>query len=78
MVTKHIRSHVAATIRKALATSGKSRYAIAAESGVTQDRLSRFVHRKAGLGIAGLEALARALGLQVVVVRQKALKKGKG
>jgi len=77
MVTKHIRSHVAATIRKALATSGKSRYAIAAESGVTQDRLSRFVHQKAGLGVEGLEAVAAALGLEIAVRSKRTPRRGR-
>ncbi|MCE5276978.1 MAG: helix-turn-helix transcriptional regulator [Planctomycetaceae bacterium] len=57
-------------IRKALAASGRSRYAIAKESGILESQLSRFLHGERGLNVANLQRLARVLGLEIIV-RQK-------
>jgi predicted transcriptional regulator len=68
------------TLRRAIRDSGKSRYRIAQESGLTQAALSRFVNRKNGLGVESAEALARVLGLRIVVSKARKSKapKGKG
>jgi len=53
-------------IRRAIQSSGLSRYEIAKRSGVQQSALSRFV-RGEGLSTASLDRLAPVLGLHLVV-----------
>jgi len=67
MTTKNPISDV---IRKALQASAKSRYAVSKESGVNQAALCRFVSG-GGLRVESLEAIAEALGLEVVVREKK-------
>jgi len=52
-------------IRRALETSGKSRYAIAKTTGVDQAALSRFVHG-GGLSMESLDLVAEHLGLKII------------
>lgn len=58
--------HVAEQIRRAIAKGEKSRYAISAETGVDQGQLCRFMGGWS-LGVDKLEAVAVALGLEIVV-----------
>ena len=62
-------------IRKAVETSGKSRYRIARESGLAQSQLSRLISGKRGLSLEALVRLADCLGLEVVI-RPKRRRKG--
>jgi len=66
MATKRETPRVADRVRQALASSGKSRYQVSKESGVDQAALHRFVNG-ASLRVASLEAVAEALGLEIVV-----------
>lgn len=54
-------------IREAIANAKKSRNQIAIETGIDKATISRFVHDKGGLSIAGLDKIAKCLGLTVVV-----------
>jgi len=65
---------VAETIRRAIAASGESRYAICQRAGIEQAAMSRFM-RGGGLRIETLELIAEALGLEIVV-RGKSRTKG--
>ena len=49
-------------IRRAIIASGKSRYRLAKETGIDTATLSRFIHRKGGLSIEAIDALADLLG----------------
>jgi hypothetical protein len=53
-------------LRQAILTCGKTRYAIAKETGVTQDILSRFVHGERGMSLESLDAVGQCLGLRIV------------
>ncbi len=70
MVAKREKSEVAERIRAAVVASGRSRYDISRASGVDQGQLSRFMGGQ-NLGLPGLEAIAVALGLRIVVVPVK-------
>ena len=54
-------------IRKAVETSGKTRYRLSKESGVSQGQLSRLVNGECGLSAGNLEKLADALGLKITI-----------
>ncbi len=71
-MTAPTESEVAEQIRRAIATGGKSRYAISHETGVDEGQLSRFM-AGANMRTAALEAIARSLGLEIIVrpVRRK-------
>jgi hypothetical protein len=73
MVTKRNKPKLVDQIRKAIEASGKSRYWIARASGVDQATLCRFM-AGSGLRVESLEAVALALGLEIVVVERE--KKG--
>lgn len=75
MTTKRTKPHVADEIRRAIRRGDKTRYAISAETGVDQGQLCRFM---AGwsLGVDKLEAVARSLGLEIVVRPAKCKSKG--
>ncbi|MGA2033922.1 MAG: helix-turn-helix transcriptional regulator [Thermoguttaceae bacterium] len=66
------KSQVAEQIRQAIAKSDKSRYQISMETGVDQGQLSKFM-RGQNMRIGALEAIAKALGLEIIVrpVRRK-------
>ena len=55
------------TIRKAIETSGQSRYRIAKETGVSQAHLSRLMSGQRGMSVEMLERLAPYLGLEIVI-----------
>ena len=52
-------------IRRAVEDSGRTPYAIALESGVSQPVLSRFLRSERGLNLDTAEKLCRALGLDL-------------
>jgi hypothetical protein len=54
-------------LRRAIELSGKTRYRISLESGISQAVLSRFVNRQRELSLANVDALCEALGLRVVI-----------
>lgn len=64
-------------IRKAIETSGQTRYRIAKGSGVSQAQLSRLMSGEAGMSIGNVERLSAYLELEIVV-RPKRRVKGKG
>lgn len=55
------------TIRRAIETSGKTRYRIAQEAGIAQSQLSRLMSGECGLNVETIERLAAYLGLEIVV-----------
>ena len=63
-------------MRKAIEASGKSRYRISLDSGVSQAQLSRFVNGERGMSAENLERLAKSLGLEIVV-RPRRRRKGR-
>jgi transcriptional regulator with XRE-family HTH domain len=63
-------------MRRAVETSGKTRYRIAKESGVSAGQLSRLVSGERGMTVDTLERLAKHLGLQITIA-PKDEKKGK-
>ena len=54
-------------IRQAVETSGKTRYRIAKESGISAAQLSRLVNGQSGMTVETIERLAGYLGLRIVV-----------
>lgn len=54
-------------IRRAVETSGRSRYQLAKESGVSQASLCRLVNGERGMTVDMLERLAPALGLEIII-----------
>lgn len=63
-------------VKQALEASGKTRYRVAKESGISQGQLSRLVSGERGLTVDTLEKLADCLGLEIVI-RPKRRRKGK-
>lgn len=53
-------------IRKAINASGKSRYRLWQETGISQSQLSQFMAGTKGLSIEAMESLARCLGMEIV------------
>ena len=53
-------------IRRAVDSSGLSRYRICKEAGIDQATFSRFMSGKVGMALPTLDALADVLGLDVV------------
>jgi len=58
-------------VRAAIESAPKSRYVIAAETGIDPATLSRFMHRKGGLSIEGLDLLAEFLGWSLNVTTEQ-------
>lgn len=54
-------------IRRAVETSGKTRYRIAKESGVSAAQLSRLVNGERGMTVDTIERLADYLDLQITI-----------
>jgi transcriptional regulator with XRE-family HTH domain len=54
-------------LRAAIRSSGMSLRAIGGETGIDVAVLSRFMNKKGGLSLDGIERLADALGVEVVV-----------
>jgi transcriptional regulator with XRE-family HTH domain len=59
---------IAEQLRRAIERSGKTRYRISMESGISQAVLSRFVNRQRELSLANADALCEALGLRVMLI----------
>lgn len=53
-------------LRQAIETCGRSRYRLSQETGIDAAVLCRFVHRQGGLSFDSIDALAAALGLELV------------
>ena len=62
-----INEPLAERLRGAIERSGKTRYRISLESGISQAVLSRFVNRKREISLANVDALCAALELRVVI-----------
>lgn len=54
-------------IRRAILASGKSRYRLWQETGISQGQLSEFMAGTKGLSVEALEKLADCLGLRITV-----------
>jgi transcriptional regulator with XRE-family HTH domain len=54
-------------MRKAIETSGQSRYRISKDTGVAESVLSRFMSGKTALTVETVERLADYLGLEIVL-----------
>ena len=54
-------------IRKAIEASGKSRYRISQDTGISEGRLSGLMAGTKGLSIETLERLVKYLGLEIVI-----------
>jgi plasmid maintenance system antidote protein VapI len=59
------RPSLADVLREAIRGSGKTAYAVAAESGVGHPVLSRFLSGQRGLNLDTADKLCRALGLEL-------------
>lgn len=71
-------SEIHDAIRDAIAESSKTRYRLWQETGVSQSQLCEFLHGRRGMNIDKLEALAEALGLEIVIRRKRKSTKAKG
>jgi transcriptional regulator with XRE-family HTH domain len=60
-------SRLIEAMRKAVESSGQTRYRIAKESGVSAAQLSRLVNGERGLSVDSVEKLADYLGLRITV-----------
>ena len=69
------RTRVSDKLRAAIEVADKSRYQLSKETGIAEAVLSRFMHRKGGLSMEGIDAIAGSLGLELVAKRPA--KKGK-
>ena len=56
-------------LRAEITTSGKSLGQIARESDIDIATISRFLHRKGGLSMDGLDGIAESLGLRLTTKR---------
>ncbi len=54
-------------IRRAVETSGKTRYRIAKDSGISAAQLSRLVNGQSGMTVETIERLADYLGFRIVI-----------
>ena len=54
-------------VRAAIEASGKTRYRIAKDTGVTQPQLSRLMSGERGLSIEALECLIDYLGMEIII-----------
>ncbi|QNN23081.1 helix-turn-helix transcriptional regulator [Planctomycetales bacterium ZRK34] len=57
-------SHTLSLLRDCINRSGKSRYAISKETGISQSHLSRFMDQKSNLSFEMAEKLAELLGYE--------------
>jgi len=65
------------TIRRAIETSGQTRYRIAKETGIAASQLCRLVNGESGLRVESIEKLADYLELEIIV-RPKRRRSQKG
>jgi DNA-binding phage protein len=64
-------------LRAAITTSDKTMGQIARGSGIDIATISRFIHRKGGLSMDGLDSIARCLGVSLTTTTTKSrAKKG--
>ena len=56
-------------LREAVLRSGKSRYRISRETGITESQLSRFVNGNAGLNLASIDKLCACIGARLAVAK---------
>lgn len=63
-------------IRQAIKVSGKTRYRISKDTGISEGQLSELMAGTKGLSIEAMERLAHYLGLEIVA-RPKRSKKGR-
>ena len=64
-------------MRRAVETSGKTRYRIAKESGVSAGQLSRLVSGERGMTVDTIERLAEYLELEIRIAAKNKKTKGK-
>ncbi|MBL8761338.1 MAG: helix-turn-helix domain-containing protein [Phycisphaerae bacterium] len=64
-------------IRRAVETSGKTRYRIAKESGISAAQLSRLVNGQSGMTVETIERLADYLGFRIVIEPKGKANKGR-
>lgn len=64
-------------IRRAVEASGKTRYRIAKESGVSAGQLCRLVNGERGLSVDTIERLADYLGLRITIEPKGKTTKGR-
>lgn len=64
-------------MRRAVKVSGKTRYRIAKESGVSAGQLSRLVNGERGMTVDTIERLADYLGLQITIEPKGKTTKGR-
>jgi transcriptional regulator with XRE-family HTH domain len=64
-------------IRRAVETSGKTRYRIAKESGVSAGQLSRLINGERGMTVDTIERLADYLGLRITIEPKAKTTKGR-
>ena len=62
-------SEILKQLVKAIGASGRSRYQLARESGISQAQLSRLVNGLQGLSMDNAERLAKALGLELKLTK---------
>jgi transcriptional regulator with XRE-family HTH domain len=62
---------VAEQLKVAIEQSGKTRYRISQECGISESVLSRFVRGERELTVASVERLCAALGLEFVLAMKK-------
>jgi DNA-binding phage protein len=67
MTPKRTKTKLTDQLRRAVDAAEKSRYRIALDAGIDHATLSRFMNRKGGLSMDGLDRLAEALGLELTV-----------
>jgi transcriptional regulator with XRE-family HTH domain len=65
-------------LRRAIESSGVSRYALAGCAGISDSALRRFLSGERGFTLASLDKLADALGLEIVIGVQKLPRPGRG
>ena len=53
-------------LREAIRRSGKTRYRISLETGISESILSRFVNRRAGLSLANIDVLCECIGVRLM------------
>jgi len=64
-------SRILDEIRKAIEASDKTRYRLAKETGIDQAQLSRLMSGAGAMSYDNLERLAEALGLEIIIRRQR-------
>lgn len=65
------RTKLSDQLRRAIESSGKTRYRIWQESGVAQETLSRFMSGKGGLSVDAIDKVTECLGLDLVIRNPK-------